>query len=139
MKINELYKNLSGPELVKAYNEMADKHQGKGGKLIPHVKQFASISAGIKRVEKLALSLGEVEEVESPKEEEKASDTPTITIKKSALNKVRRTKGAVQMCREVFARNNCEGYNRKQFVLDCVESGVKKTTASRNWNYVGGQ
>jgi len=133
MKINETYKALSGPELVKAYNEMAKKLDK------PSVKRFASRSAGIKRVEKLALELGEIEKAESPKKENKTSDKPTIRIKKSAINKVRRTKGAVQMCREVFSRNNCEGYTRKQFVVDCVEAGVKKATASRNWHYVGGE
>jgi hypothetical protein len=133
-RIENLYLNLSGPELVKAYNEMADKINAKGKSIVILVKRFATRAAGLARVEKLAIELGELKEVIAIKEDKKQAKKPA----KISLSTTR-DKGAIQMCRDAFFRLNYEGYTRKEFVSDCVKLGIKKSTASRNWFYVGGK
>lgn len=147
MKINETYKMMNGPALVSAYNEMAAKLNK------PSVKRFSTRAVGIKRVEELAIELGEIATVEEAKEKPSAKKASTpkkpVKVSKAAVNSVKsavlkeaknegRKATIKEICKNIFDANIDENYTRVQFIADCMHAGASGSTAAGLWLPFGG-
>lgn len=81
------YKTMSGPQLVAAYNELVAKADKRGQNTFKNVKRFASVSAGVKRIEELRKFLGEAKSKKAAKPSNKENIQGFIVSKGSNREK----------------------------------------------------
>lgn len=122
MKKNDLKKSvesMTGAGLVEYYNYLAATLQ------LPAVKRFSTRQAGITRTK----SLVDQAEALIAAEEKKAAET---------VDGRKNPNGPVATCRFIFDKLHGLDYTRIQFMKDCLEAGVPKSTSGKLWIPFGG-
>lgn len=122
MKKNDLKKSvesMTGASLVEYYNHLA------GVLNLPTVKRFSTRQTGISRTQSLVDQADALIKAEEKKASEKVDGR-------------KKPNGPVATCRYIFDKLHGTGSTRIQFMKDCLEAGVPKSTSGKLWIPFGG-